>query len=80
MSYMSELDAEIAGSQRQYSLEVQEYGLKDEQHGTCPKGERFCLFIKYLPNPLASQWKFFKHKYDALQARNKWVAKINKEV
>lgn len=74
------MSAEIAGSQKQYSVSVKEYGLKDEQHGTCPKGKRFCLFAEYLPNSLASMWKFFEHKYDAEQAKVELVAKINREV
>jgi hypothetical protein len=63
----------------QYSLSVDEYGKADEQQGTCPKGERFCLFIKYLPNPLASSWKFFSNIHDAIREQDKWVDQISKE-
>ena len=63
----------------QYSLSVDKYGKEDEQQGTCPKGERFCLFVKYLPNPLASSWKFFSTLGDALRGQDKLVAQIEKE-
>tara|TARA_R110002051_G_scaffold262049_2_gene322010 strand:+ start:1300 stop:1557 length:258 start_codon:yes stop_codon:yes gene_type:complete len=63
----------------QYSLSVDEYGKEDEWRGTCPKGERFCLFVKYLPNPLASSWKFFSTLGDALRGQDKLVAQIEKE-
>jgi hypothetical protein len=63
----------------QYSLSVEEYGKEDEWRGTCPKGERFCLFIKYLPNPLASSWKFFSNIHDAIREQDKWVDQISKE-
>lgn len=63
----------------QYSLSVDEYGKADEDVGTCPKGERFCLFVKYLPNPLASSWKFFSTLGDALREQDKLLAQISKE-
>jgi len=69
----------LAGKDNQYSLELNEYGLYEEQLGTCPKGKRHCLFIKYLPNPLASAWKFFPTYGEAIRAQDHWVDKLNRE-